>query len=410
MALGSNLHRTPRTAVPFLWRCPEEIERQALRSADQNHADDAHDIRDGFPGREVRLDHRRVREMHPHGGSLVHALSLERLELSLRARLELRVALRDSLFPLQNLRNQPRILRRIGCTRTAGRAGRAGGVGGEGRGVRDIGQMHHLGLHVRSEIARIHSVLAAKHHQIALRNLALELLHPHLQLLHAFLRLLRSTKASGLILANSITQERLESLSREIVTVTCCEAVPDSNVPYVTIDDEGASYNAVRYLISLGRRGIAFINGPRSFKYAREREKGYLEALHESGFEAEHRYMAEVGEDMDFETARAIATHMLNYPDRPDAFFCVSDIIACAVEKAALQLSLRIPEDIAIVGFDDIMASHMANPSITTVRQPTVQMGALSTEMVIKLIEKDENSIKSVILGTELVIRESTTV
>ena len=79
-------------------------------------------------------------------------------------------------------------------------------------------------------------------------------------------------------------------------------------------------------------------------------------------------------------------------------------------EKAALQLSLRIPEDIAIVGFDDIMASHMANPSITTVRQPTVQMGALSTEMVIKLIEKDENSIKSVILGTELVIRESTTV
>ena len=228
--------------------------------------------------------------------------------------------------------------------------------------------------------------------------------------LHAFLRLLRSTKASGLILANSITQERLESLSREIVTVTCCEAVPDSNVPYVTIDDEGASYNAVRYLISLGRRGIAFINGPRSFKYAREREKGYLEALHESGFEAEHRYMAEVGEDMDFETARAIATHMLNYPDRPDAFFCVSDIIACAVEKAALQLSLRIPEDIAIVGFDDIMASHMANPSITTVRQPTVQMGALSTEMVIKLIEKDENSIKSVILGTELVIRESTTV
>ena len=225
----------------------------------------------------------------------------------------------------------------------------------------------------------------------------------------SFLRLLRSTKAEGLILTNSITRDRLEILSGEISTVTCCESVPDSSVPFVTIDDEGASYNAVRYLISLARKRIALINGPRSFKYAREREKGYLEALSESNVECDRKYMAEVGEDMDFETARAIATHMLGYPERPDAFFCISDVIACAVEKAALQLSLRIPEDIAIVGFDDIMASHMANPSITTIRQPTTQMGALATEMVIKLIEKDESSIKSVLLGTELIIRESTT-
>ena len=188
VAFGSNLHHTAWTAVPFFRRCSEEIKRQALRSADENHADDPHDIGDGFPGRKVRLDHRGVWEVHPHRGSPVHALSLERLELPLCARFELRVALRRSLFALQNLRNQPRILHRIGRTRAAGRTG---GVGRVGRGVRAIGQMHHLGLHVRPEIARIHSVLTAEHQQAALRNLALELLHPRLQLPHAHLRRLR---------------------------------------------------------------------------------------------------------------------------------------------------------------------------------------------------------------------------
>ncbi len=223
-----------------------------------------------------------------------------------------------------------------------------------------------------------------------------------------FIRFLKRTKAKAVITTNSMTQDTIEKISSEIASVTCCEAVKESNVPYVTIDDEGASYNAVRYLLSLGRKRIALINGPREFKYARERERGYLEALRENGFPSEARYMAEIGEDMDFESAKAMAIHMLSFDEKPDAFFCISDIIACAVEKAALEKGLRIPEDIAVVGFDDITASYIATPSITTVRQPTVQMGALATEMAIKLIEKDNRFIKSVILGTELIIRQST--
>lgn len=94
---------------------------------------------------------------------------------------------------------------------------------------------------------------------------------------------------------------------------------------------------------------------------------------------------------------------------RPDAFFCISDVLACAAEKAALEAGLSVPDDIAIVGFDDVIASHMANPSITTVRQPTTQLGTLATEMVIKQIENNADDIQSLILGTELVIRQSTT-
>lgn len=225
-----------------------------------------------------------------------------------------------------------------------------------------------------------------------------------------FIRLVKKTNALALIMTNSMTRELLERINSEIITVMCCEAVLDGPSAYVTIDDEGAAYTAVRYLISLGRRKIAFINGPASFKYARERLKGYEDALREAGHDIDRRYVAEIGEDMDYESAKAAAIHLLSYTEYPDAFFTSSDVIACAVEKAALEKGLKVPEDIAVVGFDDIMASHMANPSITTVRQPTVQMGSLSADMAIKLIEKDDKFLKSVLLGTELIIRQSTTI
>lgn len=227
--------------------------------------------------------------------------------------------------------------------------------------------------------------------------------------LDSFLRLLKSTKAVGLVLANPMTREGVERVASAIPTIMCCEAVPESSVAYVTVDDEGAAYNAVKYLHSLGRRRVAFINGPASFKYAKERNRGYLAALEEAGIACDRTLVGEVGPDMDFETAKAIAINMLNSPDRPDAFFCISDVLACAAEKAALEAGLSVPDDIAIVGFDDVIASHMANPSITTVRQPTTQLGTLATEMVIKQIENNADDIQSLILGTELVIRQSTT-
>ena len=125
VASGFNLHGTFETAVPLLWRRSEEIKRKVFRSADERHADDAHHIRDGLPGREVRLDDSGVGEVHTHSGPLVHPLALQLLELSLGARLELRAAFGGAFFPIQNLGNQPRILRRIGGRRRVVRASEA---------------------------------------------------------------------------------------------------------------------------------------------------------------------------------------------------------------------------------------------------------------------------------------------
>ena len=223
-----------------------------------------------------------------------------------------------------------------------------------------------------------------------------------------FLLLLSRMKACGTIIANAMTKESLQRISASLPVVTCCEAVPDSGVPFVSVDDEAAAYNAVRYIVWLGHRRIAMINGPMSFKYARNRLEGYKRVLEEEGIRYRSEYIAEIGSDMDFEVAGAAVMHMLNLAEPPDAFFCISDMLASAAIHAAIRRGCRVPEDISVVGFDNISISEMMNPSITTIKQPVAQLGALAAEMVIRMIEDKDEPLRSTYLGTELIIREST--
>lgn len=122
--------------------------------------------------------------------------------------------------------------------------------------------------------------------------------------LDSFIARMKRVGAKGLVLANPLSVDALERLSHEFHTVTCCEAVPSSKFPFVNIDDRGGAYKAVRHLLSIGRRRIAMINGPEEFKYARERRAGYEEALREYGIDVDESYVACVGEDMDYDTAK----------------------------------------------------------------------------------------------------------
>ncbi len=226
--------------------------------------------------------------------------------------------------------------------------------------------------------------------------------------IEAFLRILKKTRAAGVIIVNSVDTKFLEAISSSIPAVICCDDETPSSIPFVTIDNRRAAEEAVRYLLSLGRKRIGFVNGPETFKYARSRAEGYQEALRKAGIPTDRNLVTSVGADMDFDTAKAACMHMLTLPDRPDAFFCISDVLAAAAIKAAFAYDLRVPEDVAVIGFDDILVSKMMNPTITTVRQPTLQIGTLAAEMLVKIIEGDESSQHSVCLDTELVIREST--
>ena len=228
--------------------------------------------------------------------------------------------------------------------------------------------------------------------------------------LQSFIDLIRTSRAAGVILTNAIVPETVETIRQVVPVVTCCESATTAGVPYVTVDDESASENAVKYLISLGRRRIALINGPAEVKYSKERYKGYRNALVSHGFAIDDDIICAVGADMDYDIAVANVTRMLSQPDRPDAFFCISDVLACAAIKASLAAGLRVPQDVAVVGFDNIQFSRMMNPTITTVCQPFDQLGTLAVEMLVRVINGDDEHIESIHLGCELMIRESTSI
>lgn len=215
---------------------------------------------------------------------------------------------------------------------------------------------------------------------------------------------------SGIILVHNVVDlNLLENLRRRYPVVMCSEHCDHPAVSFVSIDDNIAAQNAINHLITIGRTKIAFINSMLIHNYAKHREKGVLAALKHAGLSLNLDWIAHIS-DIDFEMAVSAAISMLSMPDRPNAFFCVSDVYAAAVVKAAMSLGLNVPEDVAVVGFDNTNLAIMTVPSLTTVNQPSFQIGQQSCDILINQIENPETTVKHVILNTDLIVRGSTNI
>lgn len=222
-----------------------------------------------------------------------------------------------------------------------------------------------------------------------------------------FIDMLKTSNAAGLITTNIIETSLLDKLSNIIPIVQCCEYNDALDLPYVSVDDIQASKNVVDYLLSLGRRKIALLNGPLKYKYARERLIGYQQALVSADIPLDYNLICEIPE-INYDIACATCYQLLNSSNKPDAIFAVSDIYAIAAIKAIKQNRLKVPGDIAVIGFDNIPLTYMTSPTITTVNQPKYQLGIYSCSMLIQHINKEESPIQSMRLETEIIIREST--
>jgi LacI family transcriptional regulator len=148
---------------------------------------------------------------------------------------------------------------------------------------------------------------------------------------------------------------------------------------------------------------VGVINGPRNTIASLDRYQGYLDALRERGMPLIPELVAE-GEFSD--TTGYLAMKRL-LPNCPDAVFVASDAMAFAAMRAIQEAGLRIPEDIAVVGFDDIPAAANSKPALTTVRQPIQRTGSVAAEMLIDMIEHPDPQPRRIVLPTELVIRSS---
>lgn len=205
--------------------------------------------------------------------------------------------------------------------------------------------------------------------------------------------------------------------------------IVESNVPVVVIgrdfrhaevdnisaDNLRGGFQATRHLIDLGHRRIGFIGATLSAKASLKRLQGYLNALEAHKIPVDERLITGRGGDISdvpgYSTEKVGYEGMkrlLSLPNRPTAIFARNDFTAIGAMSAIKEANLRIPEDIAVVGFDDIPMAVHTSPTLTTVRQPLRLQGQLAAEMLLRRIETDEK-IKSEdrILNCELIIRES---
>ena len=177
-------------------------------------------------------------------------------------------------------------------------------------------------------------------------------------------------------------------------------------IPSVSAAHTSGADQAMQHLLSLGHRRIAAVTGPAGWQATEDRRRGYWAALAAAGILPD----AELEVEGDFEIAGGVTAgeHLLDLRNPPTAVFAFNDNLAIGVIQAARSRGLRVPEDVSVVGFDDLEFSAIVTPALTTVRQPLAEMGRTAVSMLVRLLERQRFETLHFQLGTRLVVREST--
>lgn len=182
----------------------------------------------------------------------------------------------------------------------------------------------------------------------------------------------------------------------------------DMDVPKVVVDDYDGAFRAVEHLIQTGKKRIAHLAGPENLSISRRRLNGYHAALRKYNIPVDEQLI--ISYDLTMEKVNIYVNHLLNLTNPPDALFAINDPTAIEAIQIIKKRGLRIPEDIAVVGFSNDQLSALIEPSLTTVSQPVTQIGETAAELLLQLINTDINQWKPItkMLNTELIIRRST--
>ena len=222
-------------------------------------------------------------------------------------------------------------------------------------------------------------------------------------------RVARSGYLDGVIAANASLDDKLiPSLFEEGIPFVNIGRHPDDRVNYVDVDNIGGARMATEHLIRLGHTRIATISGPLDMTPGQDRLDGFREVM------STHRLPVPEGLviEGDFTEAGGRAAMMQLLSEGPTAVFAASDSMAIGAIKAIRAAGLQVPEDIAVVGFDDIPSALTVDPELTTVRQPIERIGQLAVETLTNVIEGETTegrrpSTQRFVLPTELVVRGS---
>ncbi len=188
-----------------------------------------------------------------------------------------------------------------------------------------------------------------------------------------------------------------------VVAVDPNVASPD--VPAVIADNHAGALSAMQYLIDLGHQRIGFIGGRTDLHSGIQRRQGYKEALRQAGLAVD----PDLIQDGDFTTPTAVVCtrRLLNLPDPPSAIFAANDQSAFGVYSAAREVGFHIPDDLSVVGFDNIPDAAYSQPALTTVDQFVSEMGFAAIQLLMNLIQGNLRESNLTTIPTQLVIRNS---
>jgi len=219
-------------------------------------------------------------------------------------------------------------------------------------------------------------------------------------------RLFHDRRVDGLLLIGVKRNDKgITQLSKNKFPYILTGKVDYKDANYVDANNKGGAYQAVSHLTNLGHKRIAYIGGSFEFVFNQERFEGYLSALRDHNLEyGKELTMESIStQESGYEAMRKI----LKSSSIPTAVFAANDLDAIGAMKAIKKKGLKIPEDISLVGFDDIQLASYTEPSLTTIRQPIFKMGTTAISLLVQLIEGKEKEPLKVELPTQLVIRGS---
>ena len=238
-------------------------------------------------------------------------------------------------------------------------------------------------------------------------QLMLSLLTANADRQEIYQRILRSGYLDGAIVASaSLDDPLISDLLRDRIPFVSVGRHPNKPVHYVDADNVSGARMAVEHLIRLGHRRIATITGPLDMIAGQDRLTGYRQALQARGIPVEEELIVEG----DFTEASGTAGMQRLLPVSPSAVFVASDMMAIGALRSLRQADRQVPQDIALVGFDDIPIASAIVPALTTVRQPIERMGSMAVEVLLSVLEDssgEEALAHRIVLPTELVIRAS---
>jgi LacI family transcriptional regulator len=225
----------------------------------------------------------------------------------------------------------------------------------------------------------------------------------------AYIQMLIAKQVDGVIYipASGSQSHLLDLSSRGIPVVVVDRDMPELDADVVLIDNERGGYEATHYLIELGHEKIACISGPSQLTPSAARVEGYVHALQDSSLPVRRDYI--LNGDFRARGGESAMTSILQLTDTPTAVFSCNDMMAIGALRTLRKHNIKVPQQISIIGFDDIDIAAEIVPALTTVAQPVVDLAACAADLLIARLQKDRATaqFKRRVLDARLVIRDS---